>query len=275
MGDSGGWGERSRSPGPGLVPLDRWSPLPLWAQLAAELRRRIAAAEFADHFPTEAELATGYEVSRHTVREALRDLRSRGLVDSRRGRGTRVSEPRFHQPLGALYSLFRFVEAQGVVQRSTVRALELRTDPAAARRLGLADSTTLVYVERLRLADGRPLALDRAWIPESIGRPILGADLSHAALYDQMAERCGTRPDRGHEEIRAVVPTPAERRLLRLPRGAGAFHIERLARVGSNPVEWRSTLIRSDLYGFEVEWLAAGSVRVDALPHNQTGPDSG
>ena len=52
-----------------LVPLDRADPVPLWAQLEAELRRRIDAGEFSDgRFPTDLELTEGYEVSRHTVR---------------------------------------------------------------------------------------------------------------------------------------------------------------------------------------------------------------
>ena len=58
-----------------LVPLDRADPMPLWAQLEAELRRRIDAGEFSDgRFPTDLELTEGYEVSRHTVREAIRRL---------------------------------------------------------------------------------------------------------------------------------------------------------------------------------------------------------
>ncbi|MGA9774643.1 MAG: GntR family transcriptional regulator [Candidatus Dormiibacterota bacterium] len=260
------------APARGPIPLDRSNPLPLWAQLAADLRRRIGAGEFSSRFPTEAGLVIGYQVSRHTVREALRDLRSQGLVDSRRGLGTRVIEPRFHQPLGALYSLFRFVEAQGAEQRSEVRVLESRLDATVARRLGLGQRTPLVYLERLRLANGRPLALDRAWVPQSFGEPLLSADFSHGALYDQMAGLCRMRPDHGREEIRALVPQPADRHLLCLPHGVAAFHIERLAYAGQDPVEWRSTLIRADLYSFSVEWLGASAMRVDVRRQREPDP---
>ena len=55
--------------------LQRDHPMPLWAQLEAELRRRLQAGEFADGaFPTDLELTRSYEVSRHTVREAVRQL---------------------------------------------------------------------------------------------------------------------------------------------------------------------------------------------------------
>jgi len=256
-------------------PLNRDHPLPLWAQLTADLRRRIERQEFASSFPTELELALSYEVSRHTVREALRRLRADGLVDSRRGRGSRVVEPQFHQPLGALYSLFRFVESQGAQQRSRVRTLEQVSNPLVAAHLGLPPRAPLIYLERLRLADADPLALDRAWVPAGIGWPLLRADFSHSALYDQMAVLCGTRPDSGREEIRAVVPTAAERGLLQLRAGTGAFRIERLGYANLVPIEWRSTLIRADRYSFVVDWRGQAGLTVEArgFTSGPTGPD--
>lgn len=249
--------------------LRRDSPMPLWAQLAEELRRRIDARQFSTSFPTELELSATYGVSRHTVREALRKLRSDGLVDSRRGRGSRVLTSQFHQPLGALYSLFRFVEEQGALQRSQVRALEQTTNSTVAGRLGLPAAAPLIYLERLRLADEEPLAIDRAWVPASLGWPLLEANFSHSALYDQMAELCGTRPDSGREEIRAVVPTATERAELKLRAGTGAFQIERLGYAQLTPIEWRSTLIRADRYSFSVDWLGRG-VRVAAKQSTPT-----
>ena len=65
--------------------LDRRSPQPLWAQLVDDLDRRLHRNEFTDEFPGEHELCREYDVSRHTVREALRRLRERGLLDSGRG----------------------------------------------------------------------------------------------------------------------------------------------------------------------------------------------
>lgn len=100
--------------------LDRSSPLPLWAQLLADLRARLDAGELTDEFPTDLELTTEYGVSRHTAREAVRRLQAEGVVTRERGRGTFVRSPTFEQPTGAIYSLFRSIEARGLEQRSTV-----------------------------------------------------------------------------------------------------------------------------------------------------------
>ena len=95
-------------PGQGRRPLDRSSG-PLWASLLADLRRRLADGEFADAFPGELALVEQYGVSRHTVREALRHLRSEGTVTAARGRKPRLAPPEVEQQLGALGSLFTAV----------------------------------------------------------------------------------------------------------------------------------------------------------------------
>ena len=139
--------------------MDRRSPLPLWAQLVAELGRRLGLGAFATHFPTDRELTETYGVSRQTAREAVRRLGTSVALDPQAGRGTFLRAAEFEQPAGTMSSLFEAIESQGVEQRSIVRIQELRTDPAAAADLDLSADTPLVYLERLRLAGGVPLAL--------------------------------------------------------------------------------------------------------------------
>jgi len=236
-------------------PLDRQSPTPLWAQLHADLRRRLRAGAFADMFPGELALVAEYQVSRQTVRAALRELRTEGLVVAERGRRPRLAEPTvITQPLGALYSLFASVEAAGLRQTSIVRARDLRADGVIADRLGLEASTPLFRLERLRLADGEPLALDTVWLPADLGAPLLDADLTHTSLYDELAARAGVRLEGGREHISAVVPTRAEQRHLQITPATGALAIRRLGYAGGRPVEWRHTLIRGDRFSLLAEF---------------------
>ena len=115
-------------------PLDRSSAEPLWAQLEARLRRGIDAGDFDTRFPTDLELTRRFGVSRHTVREAVGRLKADGLLKRVRGRGTVIERPEFEQRLGALYSLFSSIEAQGVEQRSEVIEIGLVRDAQAAAR---------------------------------------------------------------------------------------------------------------------------------------------
>jgi GntR family transcriptional regulator len=257
----------SRRPQPRAAaprPVDRASPLPLWAQVQADLERRLAAGAFTDAFPGEMALVGEYDVSRHTVREALRRLRADGRVVAERGRAPRVAPvPDIEQPLGALYSLFASVEEAGLDQRSVVRALDVRTDGVVAARLGLEESTPLVHLERLRLAGGEPLALDRVWLPADIARPLLDADFTRTALYDELATRTGLRLQAGQERLRAVVPNRAERRLLGIGADVAAFAIDRLGLADDRRVEWRQTLVRGDRFTVSAEFSARSGYRLD------------
>ncbi|MBB2938646.1 GntR family transcriptional regulator [Amycolatopsis bartoniae] len=235
--------------------LDREGAAPLWQQLQQQLLRRIDGGEFAARFPGELALAEEYGVSRQTVRQALRQLRADGVLVAARGRQPRVAPPvEISQPVGALYSLFSAVEAAGLQQNSVVRTLDVRADAVIADRLELEGAAPLVYLERLRLAGDEPLALDRVWLPASVAEPLLAADFQHTGLYAELYRRTGLRLDHGREQIRAVVPTVAERRQLRCDDQAAAFSISRLGSSAGTPVEWRHTLVRGDRFALTAEF---------------------
>lgn len=245
------------------APLDRKSPLPLWAQLRADLLRRLDAGAFDAEFPGEMTLVADYGVSRQTVRTALRELRADGVVRAERGRRPRLANPAdITQPLGTVYSLFASVESAGLRQTSVIRHQDLTADGAVAGRLGLEASTPLFRLERLRLAGDEPLALDTAWLPGDLGAPLLDADFTHTGLYSELAARTGLRVDGGREHIRGVVPTAAEQRLLAIPATTGALLISRLGCAAGRPVEWRQTLIRGDRFSLLAEFSSRTGYRL-------------
>lgn len=249
---------------------------PLWSQLLADLRERLADGEFAQAFPGELALVQEYAVSRHTVREALRHLRTEGTVTAARGRKPRLASAEVEQPLGALTSLFAQVESRGLEQRSVVRALEIRQDGVIATRLRLEESTPLVYLERVRGAGAEPLALDRVWLPASVAAPLLDVDFTHTALYTELLSHCGITLTGGREQVRAVVPTRGERKLLHVPTGVALLAVERTGCLHGRPVEIRHTLVRGDRFAVTADFhgrdytLSAGLP--GALPNARSTP---
>lgn len=245
-------GEGRGSPGVGArAPVVRRpGAAPLWRQVLDDVRARLDAGEFTEGgLPGELALAEQYSVSRHTVREALRRLRAEGIVAGVRGRRPRaVSGPVIQQPSGLVYSLFSAVESSGLEQVSVVRALEVRADGVIAPRLGLEESTPLLFLERLRLAGGEPLALDRVWLPASLGESLLDVDFTHTSFYEELLTATGIPVTGGEETVRAVIPTAAEHRLLGVEPPAAALSVERLGASRGVPVEWRHTLIRADRF---------------------------
>lgn len=234
--------------------LERGGRVPLWAQLLADLRARVAAGDFRQGFPGELALVQQYAVSRHTVREALRQLRHDGTVTAGRGRKPQLGPAEVEQPLGALTSLFSAVEGRGLEQHSVVLALDVRRDGVIAARLQHEESTPLVYLERLRLAGDEPLALDRVWLPAEIAEPLLAVDFTHTALYDELLAHCGLRLTGGHEQVRAVLATRGETELLRVPAGVALLAVERTGCLQGRPLEHRYTLVRGDRFAVTADY---------------------
>jgi len=238
----------------GARTLDRVNPMPLWAQLEVELRRRLDAGDFNSRFPTDLELTEIYEVSRHTARHAVSRLDADGMVTRQRGRGTMVNKRHFEQPLGALYSLFQLVESSGEEQRSKVLQMGSTTNDEAAAQLGLAPGTETFYLGRLRHADGDPLAIDHVWMPIDIGQNLVDSDFTHTALYQELDRLELPRPDRGDERIHPLIPSAEDRNLLGVARSEAAFRLERRGFCGDRQIEWRVTVVRGDRFTFVADW---------------------
>ncbi len=235
--------------------LDRASPVPLWAQLAADLRERIGRGEFGERLPTEAQLLQEYDVSRHTVREAVRGLKDAGLLRAQRGRGTTIAtSSELEQSLHGLYSLSRSVQTAGLRDHSDVLVHERRPAGEVAGVLEVPDDAEVLFIERIRYAGDEPLAQDRSWLPWDLGRRLRLADLEHGSLYDALLQRAGVVVTGGNERIRPAVPDAPTRARLALPRGRAVFDIERVAVGGGRPVELRRSQVRGDRYSFVARW---------------------
>jgi len=248
--------------GRGAGDLDRAASVPLWQQLHDDLVRRIESGEFPDRFPGEIELVEIYDVSRHTVREALGRLRREGIIRSSRGRSSVVDPGVIAQDMGAMYSLFHELESRGMEQRSEVRFVERRSDAVVADRLGLSGYPDLIYIERLRHADDAPIAWDCVWLDPDLASGLLDVDLSHTALYDEWQRVAGVRLTGGHETIRAVVPTRGQRALLLMDADEAALLVERVGLVGDRAVEYRRTLVRGSRFSLTAQWSSTRAYHV-------------
>lgn len=238
----------SQAPDAGRPAAIRVSGRPLWRSVHDDLLRRLEQGDFAESFPGEMALAAEYRISRSTVRAALDPLRRRGLVTADRGRRPVVVSIGEEHRFGPVYSLFAAVEAAGMDQRSEVTNAEIRVDPRVAALLELPSDAELVHIERRRFADEEIIAVDRVWLPADLASGILGVDLTHTALYQELTQRCGITLDSGKETLHAVTTDAVQSGELSCLVGTAAFFIERLGCSKGRPVEWRESLIRGDRF---------------------------
>ena len=190
-------------------PLDRNSPIPLYFQIAENLKQAIeeGALKPGERLDNELDLAERLGVSRPTVRQAVQRLVEQGLVTRRRGLGTVVVAPRILRSV-ALTSLYDDLLANHRHPATTVLAArEIQADDELASVLALPAGAAVLSVERLRLADGTPLAIMHNYLPAGL----LEGPPGRRAGEDR-AVRAAAQPGRGTARGGAGDRRPARHR---------------------------------------------------------------
>jgi len=136
--------------------LDKKSYIPLYHQLADELRKKMTGQRYKTGraLPSESTLCTRYGISRGTVREALRVLLREGLIERQKGLGTFVASTKIVHEAGTVMSFSRVMDASG--KKPSAHVLEFRRYPAPdyiRSKLQLRPGAEIVYMQRLRFGD--------------------------------------------------------------------------------------------------------------------------
>src|SRR5690242_704665 len=202
-----------------------------------------------DRLPTEHDLAKWFGVSRMTLRHALAELARRGLVTKTVGRhgGTVVAAAKLEQELTTLAGFSEQLRRHGMVAGARVlSARERPAGPAAAAALEVAEGSPLYEVRRVRLGDGRPIALERSLFPAAIFPGMLDCRLD-GSLYELLEANYGQRPSRAKESLEPVTAGVREAEALEVKEGAALMLVERTAYTDEGtPVEFARDLFRGD-----------------------------
>ncbi len=239
-------------------PLDRTSPIPLYFQIAENLKEAIEAGTIApgERLDNELELAEQLGVSRPTVRQAIQRLVQQGLVVRRRGLGTVVVAPRILRPV-ALTSLY---DDLAVAQRAPTTAVlsleEIAASDEIAQVLSLAVGTPVLSIERLRFADETPLAIMHNYLPAKLLQGRTEADLEQTGLYELLRSQ-GVQLHAADQVLAARRATAQEARLLQAPRSATVLTMTRTAfDLAGLPVEHGRHAYLADRYSFKMSLVA-------------------
>jgi GntR family transcriptional regulator len=187
-----------------------------------------------------------------TARAAVQRLVQDGLVYRVPGRGTFVAAAKANRTAGHILSFSDEMRRQGRVPTS--RVVELRRRRASAeeeRRLGVRD---VVALHRVRLADGKPLALERAVFPAGRVGGALEADLERESLFEALVAS-GLVPTSGSAALAAEAATAEDARLLRVRKGSPLLVERRLIHdQDGKPLEWTESRYVGSRYGIDVDF---------------------
>ena len=237
----------------GRVSIDHHSPVPKYSQLREILLDLVETELTADQsIPSERELSARFGLSRMTVRQSVDHLVSEGRLYRVQGKGTFVARPKIEMPL-RLASFTEDMRARGLEPGS--RDLDRRTDSASAhlaRTLNISPGEPVHVIERLRTADGIPMAVERSHIPESVAPGLADESLAGRSLYDVLASTYHVLLDRGDQTIEAGIADPTDAGLLDLPQGSAVLLLQRRSFAGDTPVEFAVSTYRADRYQLHV-----------------------
>lgn len=216
------------------------------------LREAIAAMATTDlgpgsAIPSERELMAAYAVSRATVRKAVDGLVVDGLLERAHGRGTFVARPRLESRLH-LASFSQDMRRRGLVPSTRLLRVELARPPAeAALALGVGPDTAAWRLDRVRRADGQPIALERGWYPHEPLPDLDRHDLG-GSLYELFTTVYGLVVDGAEQTLWGEAADAECARLLDAPLHTPLLVFRRDSTAGDLPMEHVVSWYRGDRY---------------------------
>ena len=223
---------------------------------AAENLRRVLVEEIDSgelaagaRLGSERQLAADYGVSRGTLRQVFAALEESGLIRRVQGRGggTFVSHPKVERDLNGIQGVPGFLARQGYDAGTRVIGTQMTLPPERVRSaLGLATGELVYAIQRIRLADRRPISIDLAYFPAGRFSGLLEESLG-GSLYELLGDRYGVQPDGAEEQIEVVHATDEEAALLSIDGGDPLILIRRLTTDAAGvPFEYSKDLFRAD-----------------------------
>ena len=199
------------------------SIVPLYAQIVEQLQRDINNGIFSKsgRLPTETELSQQYGVSRITVRRAVDELVSQGLVEKKQGKGTFVCAPKLTRQLDGPMSFTEMCRANGLtVSEKILEAKICTADSTDIRKaLSVESNEPVVRIRRLRYAGDKPLVLEDNFYPLEYAY-LLSIDLENDSIYRYLQEEKGIELRRTAMHLRIVRADTKLSKLLQVPRNA-------------------------------------------------------
>jgi GntR family transcriptional regulator len=197
-----------------------------------ELASRIASGRIpaGGRLPPEPDLAAELGVSRATLREALRSLEEDGMVSRARGAGTyATARPRARNNLDVNFGVTEAIGASGMVPGTTrcvVRSGAATAEEAEALDLEVGD--TVLSIERIRTADGRPVVVSVDVVPSRLLGASAAEGLGNGSVYELLEKEAGAVV---HHGVVTIEPRRADRGLaaaLRVKPGALLLYLRQI-----------------------------------------------
>jgi GntR family transcriptional regulator len=230
--------------------IDKNSAIPAYYQLAKIFEGKICRGELppGSALPPEHSIAARYDISRMTVRQAIAELASAGLVYTRKGRGTFVAKPAIDNMAFELGDFYTEIRKRGL--SPAVRLLQaniVKAVPELAAKLAVSPGTRCLFYRFILSAEGEHLAYETKFVVYTRQKPFLEAELKDPSLSSLVAAHSDKMPVTSKRVLQAALVTPEEAAVLGVPAATPVFLVEQtLYDLDRKPVGWGKSVYRGD-----------------------------
>jgi GntR family transcriptional regulator len=239
--------------------VDPSNPIPKYLQISTWLKELIHTGRYkiGEKLPSEIELSKICDVNRNTLRQAIAELVSAGILKKEKGMGTFVSSSMplaLKHKLKSISSFKDDLREIGIKEDTKVlkKSIEDAKDHVA-KTLLLGTNNRVIVVRRLRAGNDIPFIYEESYLPSDMFKSILDMDLT-GSMYEIISERFNIVLARCEQTIRAINLRGKIARILQLPENSAGIFMESITfDENSIPVEVLCSYYRGDKYIFEVE----------------------
>lgn len=206
-----------------------------------------------EKLPTEAQICKLFCVSRVTVRKALDDLQNQGYIVKEHSKGSFVSQDVSGMSLDRFQGFTEEMAERGMTASTEILHLSVeKAGKLAARKLNVDERSKVYVIERLRLVESEPMAIEKVILPCFYCPNLYKFDLTKS-LYSLLEKEYGLRFSGANEVLEAACANKREAEILNIKSKAPVLKIERLSYLSDNTVlEYTLSVYRGDRYKFYV-----------------------
>lgn len=229
-------------------------PIPKYFQIYEKLLGQIKSDKFQefDRFYSDSELVERFEVSRGTIREAVKLLIQQGYLEREQGKGTFVTKPKIEQDSDKLMGFTELMKENNMKPSAKVIEKEIVEPPLNLLNLmQLDENDELVRIVRVRFGDNQPLIIERSYFVYKYFEPIYDMDLQSNSIFELLYKHTDTRLGEARQQITAISAGESEAELLNVETQAPLLLMKRLIKTkGGDYFQYSEDVYRSDRINF-------------------------
>ena len=241
--------------------INRESPVPVYYQVAADLRNRINNGEWGSNgqLDSESELIEQYSVSRVTLRQALAELEKDDLIKRSRGKRSVVNDnPKqfIHQLRYSLVSGNYETDSEHPISAEMLELKKIDNPyKSVCETLKLKEGESAIYFKRLFQCDNRPIAIGRSWLPCKLVPDLEKDGLINNSLSQTMKERYHLNIVRVDDILETVRASLSDSQLLNSVYDTPLINIKGISYMDNGlPLESSNTLWLGDRVRFALSF---------------------